>query len=166
MNQEPDHQSPAVEAASLPRPRRIKRILLLAMLIVLFAAGAGLAYLMFTDDPYPVGPSTGTASASYSERAVMPLEPFLVNLADREARRYLKVKVELEVDQEKSVKELEKFLPPIRDALILLLSSKTYTDISSVAGKHQLKQDIMQKLASIPGGAHIKGVYFTEFVAQ
>lgn len=166
MNQDLEQQSSATEAAPTPGSRKIKKILLLAIMILLLGAGGGLAYLMFTDDPYPVESSTRTAPASYPERAIMPLEPFLVNLADRDSRRYLKLKVELEVDQGKAVKELEKVLPPIRDVLILLLSSKTYAEISSVEGKQQLKQDIMQKLAAVPGGNHVKGIYFTEFVAQ
>jgi flagellar FliL protein len=166
MSQEPEQQSATPDAAIIPKSRKIKKILLLAVLIMLLAAGGGLAYLMFTDDPYPAETQTKTPRMAHSEKAVMPLEPFLVNLADQEARRYLKIKVELEVDRANSVKELEKFLSPIRDALILLLSSKTFTEISSVEGKNQLKQDIMRKLAALPGGDRVKGVYFTEFVAQ
>jgi flagellar FliL protein len=166
MSQEPEQQNATPDTASIPKPRKVKKILLIVGLIMLLAVGGGLAYLMFTDDPYPVETPIKTALGAYSEKAIMPLEPFLVNLADQETRRYLKIKVELEVDQENSVKELEKFLSPIRDALILLLSSKTFAEISSVEGKHQLKQDIMRKLAAVPGGDRVKGVYFTEFVAQ
>ena len=96
----------------------------------------------------------------------MPLEPFLVNLADKESRRYLKLKVELEVNNEETAKELEKSMPRIRDALILLLSSKTYLDLASYQGKKQLKQEIKQKVTALPGGNKISDVFFTEFVAQ
>ena len=94
------------------------------------------------------------------------MDPFLVNLADKESRRYLKLKVELEVDSEGSEKELEKFLPHIRDGLILLLSSKTYLDLSTVEGKQQLKEEIKRRVSALPGGKKVSNVFFTEFVAQ
>ena len=63
-------------------------------------------------------------------------------------------------------KELEKIQPRIRDTLILLLSSKTYLDLSSLEGKQQLKQEIKQKIAALPSGRKVSDVFFTEFVAQ
>jgi flagellar protein FliL len=157
MNQEAELSS---TDPSPPRIGKAKKVLLFAVLALVLGVVGGLAYLMFSDDPSPA------AQASQSERAVMPLEPFLVNLADRDSRRYLKVKIELEVDQDKAVKELEKSLPRIRDALILLLSSKTYEEIATMEGKRQLKLDVVAKLAPLPGGSKLKDVYFTEFVAQ
>ena len=140
----------------------IKKILIMGFLGLLLVGGGLVAYLLMTDDPGQVA----QASQAVHERVTMPLEPFLVNLADKDSRRYLKLKVELEVDHEKSAKELEKFTPNIRDALILLLSSKTYLDISSSEGKQQLKEEIKKKVAAVPGGKKVSNVFFTEFVAQ
>lgn len=161
MNQEADLTVPPA-----PKQGKLKKILILTLVTVLVGVGGGLAYLIFSDDPAPAGTPSQAAPAPPGERAIMSLEPFLVNLADRETRRYLKLKVDLEVGQEKSVKELEKSLSPIRDALILLLSSKAFTEISTVEGKGQLKQEILQKLVAIPGGQKVTNIYFTEFVAQ
>jgi len=164
MHPEPEPAAAAEAAPPAEKKRKVKKLALLFLLILILVAGGGLAYLMFADDP---GLEGGPAQAARPhDRAILSLEPFLVNLADREARRYLKVKVELEVDREKSVKELEKSLSPIRDALIMLLSSKAYADICTVEGKRRLKQDILKKLAAIPGGQAVRTVYFTEFVAQ
>ena len=154
------------EEQPLPAKKKGKKILFLAALVLGLAAGGGLAYLLLSDDPEAPGPAAPAKAAPPSPGAVMPLEPFLVNLADQESRRYLKLKVELEVDQEKHVKELEKSVSRMRDALILLLSSKTYTEISTQEGKRRLKEEILQRLAALPGGKKVKGVFFTEFVAQ
>jgi len=86
--------------------------------------GGGLSAFVLLVDDSPAGNEGKASQKAKEDRVNMPLEPFLVNLADKESRRYLKLKVELEVDNEKSLKELEKSLPRIRDALILLLSSK------------------------------------------
>jgi flagellar FliL protein len=74
--------------------------------------------------------------------------------------------MEVEVEGEKVIKELEKSVPRIRDALILLLASKTYSDLGTADGKLRLKEEILQQLAKVPGGKKIRNVFFTEFVAQ
>ncbi len=143
-----------------PQPKgKMKKIVLLVVLPILLLGGSAFAYLAFFDDPAP-------AKTEHAEKALMALEPFLVNLADKDARRYLKVKIDLEVDNEKAVKELEKSLPRIRDQLIFLLSSKSYPEIATPEGKHQLKKDIVARLTAIPAGKKISAAYFTEFVAQ
>jgi flagellar protein FliL len=148
------------------KPKRgFKKILIMAILGLLLIGGGLVAYVMFTDEP-PVEKEAHASQVASKNVVNMPLEPFLVNLADKESRRYLKLKVELEVNNEESAKELEKSMPRIRDALILLLSSKTYLDIASLQGKEQLKQEIKQKVTSLPGGNKISDVFFTEFVAQ
>lgn len=161
MNQEADATPPPA-----PPRGKFKKILVLALITVMLAVGGLLAYLLFSDDPDPAGTPSQAATAPPGVKAILSLEPFLVNLADRDSRRYLKLKLDLELSQEKSVKDLEKSLSPIRDAVILLLSSKAYNDIATVEGKRQLKDDIQQKLAAIPGGRQVTNIYFTEFVAQ
>ncbi len=160
--QDPEASSPAEKA----KPKRgFKKILIMGVLGLILVGGGLVAYVMFSDDP----PAKKEAHASHapSKNVVnMPLEPFLVNLADKESRRYLKLKVDLEVSNEETAKELEKSMPRIRDALILLLSSKTYLDLASYQGKQQLKQEIKQKVTALPGGDKISDVFFTEFVAQ
>lgn len=145
-----------------PKPKgKLKKIILLLVVFIVLLGGGAFAYLILFDEPAP--PSKKVAHA---ERAIMPLEPFLVNLADKDSRRYLKVKIDLEVQNEKAVKTLEKSMPRIRDQLIFLLSSKSYQDISTPEGKYKLKKDVMARLAVLPNGKKITGAFFTEFVAQ
>jgi flagellar FliL protein len=163
-------EKPQETEAPLPndktKPKRsLKKVLILAVLgLVLFGGGLG-AYILMIDDP-PAGKEAQASQTASKHVVNMPLEPFLVNLADRESRRYLKLKVELEVDNEGAAKDLEKSLPRIRDALILLLSSKTYLDLSSYEGKQQLKLEIKKRVTALPGGSKVSDVFFTEFVAQ
>jgi flagellar FliL protein len=162
-------KSPETEAsppAEKAKPKRsLKKILIMGVLGLLLVGGGLVAYVMFTDEP-PVGKEAQASHGPSKNVVNMPLEPFLVNLADKESRRYLKLKIELEVNNEESAKELEKSTPRLRDALILLLSSKTYLDLASYQGKQQLKQEIKQKVTALPGGNKISDVFFTEFVAQ
>ena len=151
---------PEIVEEAPPTPKgKLKKIILLAVVAVVLLGGGAFAYLAFFDDPAP-------GKQEHADKATMALEPFLVNLADKDSRRYLKVKIDLEVNNEKALKELEKYMPRIRDELIFLLSSKSYQDIATPEGKHQLKKEIMTRLAATPTGKKISGAFFTEFVAQ
>ncbi|MBI4643907.1 MAG: flagellar basal body-associated FliL family protein [Deltaproteobacteria bacterium] len=151
---------PEVAEEAPPKPKgKLKKIIILVVLLFVLLGGGAFAYLLLVDEPT-------TDKTKHVEKAMMPLEPFLVNLADKDSRRYLKVKIDLEVDTEKTAKELEKAMPRIRDQLIFLLSSKSYQDISTPEGKLQLKKEILARLTALPTGKKISGAYFTEFVAQ
>jgi flagellar FliL protein len=93
-------------------------------------------------------------------------QPFLVNLADTDTARYLKVKVELELENELMAEEVEKKLPQINDEIIMLLSSKTFEEVTTVAGKQALKQMMQRGINAKLKEGKVVNVYFTEFVVQ
>jgi len=96
--------------------------------------------------------------------------PFVVNVQDDGANRFLQVTAEVKVASESSGKTLERYSPPIRDAMIMLLSEQTLADVRTVAGKQKLRkkalQAIQQVLKENTGKPVVKGIYFTGFVIQ
>lgn len=94
------------------------------------------------------------------ERAV------IVNLAESNAERYLKVDVVLELGSPKLVKEVESRLPQIQDLLISITSTKTLEDVSTTSGRNMLRQEIVDKINSLLATGQVTNVYFTEFVVQ
>ncbi len=92
------------------------------------------------------------------------LPPFVVNLADPNARRYLKVVLEVEVTSNPELLEDNK--AKIRDALLMLLSSKTSQDLSTLEGKILLRKEIVDRLNQAVGQPKVSRVYFTDFVIQ
>lgn len=95
------------------------------------------------------------------------LEPFIVNLADPGGKRYIKLTVSLDVKDEKLKKEIEMRMPQIRDSVLLLLSSKSFNDISPVAGKIKLRNEVLKIINNTLGGAgQVNTLYFGEFVIQ
>ena len=92
------------------------------------------------------------------------LPPFVVNLADPNARRYLKVVLEVEMTGNPEL--LEGNQAKVRDALLMLLSSKTSQDIASLEGKILLRKEIVDRLNQAIGQPKVSRVYFTDFVIQ
>ncbi len=95
---------------------------------------------------------------------IIPMETFLVNLAESRGGKLAKINMELEVDSTKVQEEIEKRKPQIRDIIITLLSSKNYDQVSSKDGKESLRGEIKDTVNSFLTKGHIKHVYFTEFI--
>jgi flagellar protein FliL len=98
--------------------------------------------------------------------SVLGIEPFVVNLADTDSIRYLKVKMEIESQEQVTKEEFEKNLPQLRDAILAILTSKTFKDIFDLEGKKKLKEEIVLKANQLSAHYKVKTVYFTEFVIQ
>ena len=155
------------------------KILIIALVAMIIGAGGGFfAYKMFFAKPAPP-PAKDNASQTAKKQEAPPvapkkneilpivdLDPFIVNLADKDQRRYLKVKMALEVSDKKVEEEVKKRMPEIRDIITLLLSSKTYADLSTIDGKLALKTAIVNRLNSIIISGRVTNVFFTEFVVQ
>ena len=88
----------------------------------------------------------------------------MVNLADPNARRYLKIVLDVEMTGNPEL--LEANMPKIRDALLMLLSSKTSQDLGTLEGKILLRKEIVDRLNQAIGQAKVARVYFTDFVIQ
>jgi len=93
-------------------------------------------------------------------------KPIIVNLAESNAERYLKVDITLELDSEKGKEDLQSRLPQVLDLLIAITSTKTMDDVSTVSGRNMLRQEMVDKINAILAAGQVKNVYFTEFVIQ
>lgn len=101
--------------------------------------------------------------------AVLPLEPFVVNLADIDAPRYLRIKINLMLDDKARIKELEEnqvLQLKVRDVILQSLTSKTSQDLIKDEGKNKLRREIQDKIALYFRGPKLVDIMFTEFVIQ
>ena len=95
---------------------------------------------------------------------LVPLETFLVNPAGSRGRRLLKVNMEMEVADGKVQEEIEKRKPQLRDIIILLLSSKSYEQISSADGQRRLREEIRDAVNGFLTKGQVKQVLFTDYM--
>lgn len=94
------------------------------------------------------------------------LDTFIVNLADSERNRYLRVTMDLELMAETDMNKLSERLPQIRDRILMILPSKRFEDIASMEGKTALRDEIIGKLNGLFPSEVISNIFFTEFVVQ
>jgi flagellar FliL protein len=96
--------------------------------------------------------------------ALVPLDPFVVNLAEQ--GRFLKVTMQLELADATNQALATEKVPQFRDAIITLISSKSAEALSSPEGKIQIKDELLLRLNQTAGKDIFKNIYFTEFVMQ
>ena len=97
---------------------------------------------------------------------IFPLDTFIVNLADKGGKRYLRITIDLELDSEKLESEIEKRLPQVRDSILTILPTKRFEDISTAKGKAALRDQMLERINGLLAGGRITNIYFKEFVVQ
>lgn len=97
---------------------------------------------------------------------IVPLESFIVNLADEGGQRYLRITMQMELSDKKLEKEIEKRLPKIRDSVLMILPNKKSDDIRTGEGKEQVREEIIAAINESLITGTVDNLYFTEFVIQ
>ncbi len=157
---------PEVKEAEQEKKGGNPLLLIIVAVVVLALAAGGFAFFVLTSK----GQETKQQEAKKEEKKPGIFyefeNAFIVNLSEPNAERYLKVHPVLEVDSEDVVEEIKQKLPQVKDILITIFSSKGLDDVTSLAGKDRLKQEIMDKINEVLSKGKVEGVYFEEFVIQ
>jgi flagellar protein FliL len=92
----------------------------------------------------------------------------LVNLVGLPGERvqYLKVKVVLEVKEEKQVEAIKPTLPRVTDIFQTYLREMRPTDINGSAGLFRLKEELTRRVNAAVSPSQITAVLFKEIVVQ
>lgn len=110
------------------------------------------------------------AKAEPTVKAVLHLEPFVVNLADPESDRFLRVGIDLGLDRELAEHDRagQNALPiaRIRDTILMILTTCSADTLTAPAGKVKLKDELTQALREQVPMLRVQEVYFTEFLVQ
>ncbi len=156
---------------------KLKLIIIILLLLIILGVLGGAGYMMFLkpkpEETAENAPAKKSAAPKKEKKEgtgigmLYPLENFIVNMADSGGTRYLRVTLQLELDDTKKfVEALDMRKPQLRDAILTVLASKRYEEVSSAQGKLILKQELLRRLNSLITEGSIVNIYFTEFVAQ
>ena len=108
----------------------------------------------------------GHGEAKAGAGTIYPLEPFIVNIYDGQEIRYLKLKVEFDMANSEVKGDLDSKVAPLRDAILILLTTKTMQEIQDLQGKNTLREQILGAVNKIIPPGKVTKVYFTDFVVQ
>ena len=135
--------------------------------LVVLLGGGGAAYWMYGGTKTEEGAAEPTPEET-GPGAAIPLEPFVVNLADPGGTRFLRVSLSLVVEEEQA-KELEENAVTkmkVRSAVLELLALQSAERLITPEGKTELKKAIADAAAKAVKDFHVTDVLFSEFVVQ
>jgi flagellar FliL protein len=156
-------------------------ILIIVLLVFILIGGAIAAFLLMSEDeevPAEESVKTEKSAKKKSKKRsakdadlleigpMYPMDQFIVNLLSDRGSRYLKVSMDLELENEEMTAELDTKKAVFRHLIIRLLSSKTFEDVATAKGKDRVKNEILDKLNEVLSDGEIVNIFFTDFVVQ
>lgn len=157
------------DGAGTKKKSRVMLFIILGLVVLLLAGGGFYAYTTYLAPR--IRATAGTAPAVEPKKltaigTMFPLSPFVVNLADPQARRYLKVAITLELESPDAAARAKKMVPILRDKAITLLTSLTFEEVMTPEGKIQIHDELLERFNQILRPDRVRNIYFTDFVVQ
>ena len=148
-------------------------VMVAAVLVLLLAGGAAWYFLVYKKAEVARQAEASKAAAiakTVPEEAqigpMVEIKEFVVNIIGQDVSHYVKASMSLELDREATLDEVNKRMPQIRDAILLLIGNKTYEELQDIQGKNQVKAEVKSKINSFLKTGKVNNVYLTDFVVQ
>jgi flagellar FliL protein len=162
-----DGMSDSEKTTEAPKKKKRSKLWLLAPLVLVLAGVPAGAYFWMHRS---AGAEGGTAEQHKPEDlGVMPLDPFTVNLADKETPRFLRVTVQLVLTEKAAIEELRKDAlkqAQLRSMLLELLTQQLAEHLNTPEGKAELKKAIAARASDALKPLKVTDVLFSDFVVQ
>lgn len=174
------------KAAAAPAPaggNKKLMIIVIVLLVLVLAAIGGLGAYLFLGQKHAAEATASGAHGAAAEHAEEPkkkekkegppifekVEPFVVNLSGGPTAPMLQLEMQAELVDEHAKTNFKAYMPKIRSAVILLLSSKTEEEVASAEGKVKLRAQIKRIMNESMDAAQeepVDSVLFTSFIIQ
>jgi flagellar protein FliL len=163
MADEEQAEGGAADAAAAAPKGKLKLIIAIAGVLVILGGGAGWFFFFrhhgeeaHAEAPPPKPPT------------FVEVPDLLVNLvgAPGERVQYLKVKVVLEVKEEKQAEAIKPTLPRVTDIFQTYLRELRPTDLNGSAGLFRLKEELTRRVNVAIAPDQVNAVLFKEIVVQ
>jgi flagellar FliL protein len=159
IKQDKDSKEAKVEQKS-SKPKWALAIV--SAMLLLGAGGGGAAWYFRTQDD--------STAPKAKPPVFVSLETFTVNLQPEYSDQHLQTNLTLKVDDAATTDLIKLRMPEVRNRILLLLSSKTASEIATVEGKKKLASElaaeINQPFAEGSKDQSVESVLFTSFVIQ
>lgn len=158
----PDEEITAVHSVPVPKKSGPAKFVVLLVVLLLAGGAAAGAWILRSHRSAP--------TPKPAVRAVMHLEPFVLNLADPSQKIYLRVGVDLGLDVDAGKEKQKDASPPptsqVRDTILSVLMIARPEDLATPEGKAKLKQELLKSVQEREPEMGVREVYFTEFLIQ
>jgi flagellar FliL protein len=162
-NEQADGAGEATEAVPAPKSK-LKLIIAAVGLLAIIGCSAATWFLFFRHG----GEEMHAEAQPPKPPVFVDVPEMLVNLvgAPGERVQYLKVKVVLEVKEEKQIEAIKPTMPRVTDIFQTYLRELRATDLSGSAGLFRLKEELTKRVNAAVSPIQVSAVLFKEIVVQ
>ncbi len=146
-------------------PKGKKKLIIIIAVAALVLVGGGVGGLMLMKkkaaDAEAAEAADGEEGAPAKRAAVkhdpkhvptfVPLDPFTVNLADREAERYAQLGITLEIEDAKLGDQIKAYMPAIRNHILMAIADRKAEELLAREGKTALAEKIRRETSRVLG---------------
>jgi flagellar FliL protein len=158
---------PKAAAGAAPAGGSKKKIIIIAA-VLLLAGGGGAGWFLMKPKAEHAAPAHKAEKVEPPE--YLQVESFTVNLQPEGEPQYLQIAMTLQVQGPKEAELIKANMAKVRNRILLLLSGKKASEISTVEGKQQLAKEIVTSIKEpfTPKGddQKVDDVLFTAFIIQ
>jgi flagellar FliL protein len=155
--------------AAAPKKSKKGFFMIVLLLLVAFGGGGAGAYFYFIKGAPAEAAAEPEPEPEPVATGIVAMEPFVVNLSDPGATRFLRVNLSLVVKDEEIAKEIEENAlekARIRSAILELLAEQQSEGLGTPEGKDELKKLIAERSQHAAHELEVVDVLFSEFVIQ
>jgi flagellar FliL protein len=145
----------AAAGTEAPKGGGKKKLIIIVAAVLVVVVLAVVALLVLKKKPAEDGEEGGHEAAAPVVHAAapkpgtppvfVPLDPFTVNLSDKDVDRFAQIGVTLEVGDAHTADTIKAYLPAIRSNVLMVLSHKTSAELLTLEGKEKLAREIMRE---------------------
>jgi flagellar FliL protein len=159
-----EQEEGAAETAVAAPKSKLKLIIAAVGLLAIIGGGIGTWFLFFRSH----GDEMHAEAPLAKPPAFVDVPDMLVNLvgAPGERVQYLKVKVVLEVKEEKQIEVIKPSMPRVTDIFQTYLRELRPSDINGSAGLFRLKEELTRRVNAAVAPSQVNAVLFKEIVVQ
>src|SRR6476661_4221033 len=162
MAEETGQEQAAAAAAEAPPQKGKGKLLLVVGAVLALAGGAAAAWrLGLFSHGAPAEAKEDSKDDQPAVGALLPLDPFIANLADEDGKRYLKATLQVEFFASQVPPDFNARVPQMRDLLLTLFTNKLFSEIRTPQGKALLRDEIINRMNRTLNKDVVKAVYFT-----
>ncbi len=162
-------KDPKVDVVEVAAPASKKKLIIIVAAVVLLAGGGGAGWFLMQKNAGPKKEEVKHEEPAHAP-VFLSMEDFTVNLQPDPDEKFLQLNLSLQLPNPEAVEVIKVHMPVVRSRILLLLTSKNATEVSTIEGKQELTDEIIAEVKKpfVAGGKpqEVLGVFFNSFVIQ
>ena len=155
----------AADAAEVAAPKRKLKLMIAAAAALLMVVVVAATWFLFFRH---AGDEMHADAAPAKPPVFLEVPDMLVNLSGQPGERvhYLKIKVVLEVKEERQLEAIKPTMPRVTDIFQTYLRELRVSDLNGSAGLFRLKEELTRRVNTVISPSQVNAVLFKEIVIQ